>query len=550
MTIVYSPHDNSICPPFLVANSDENSVYKEKAWIHEIISTKSFPVSVKSLSSSVHKQTLLGSMAKQFIGANGCNDQRPHFVLVPFMAQGHTIPMIDMAFLIARRGALVSFITTPVNAARIRPVIDQVQAAGIPIRFIELKFPWAEAGLPEGCENMDLIPMELHRSFLNAIKLLRQPLELYLRKVEPSPSCIITDYSNYFTAEVARELNIPRFIFHAVSGLAILCMHNVFEHKPYDGVHHELEPVVIPNLPWRIELGRAQALSWFPGPEFEDFRNKVLEAEAAADGVVINTFYELEADTVEYYKKAIGKPVWPFGPLALCNKDFTGKAVRGKESSIDEQRVSSWLDSKEPKSVLYLNFGSLVQLKPKQLIEIGCAFEASNRPFIWVIKESEKCTEIDKFLSDGFEERTKDRGLVITGWAPQLLILSHPSIAGYVTHCGWNSTLEAVCQGVPMITWPHFSDHFISEKLIVQVLKVGVSAGANLLFYYTRDGVVVTREELEKAIVSLMDEGEQGSERRKRVAEIAEKARKAMEEGGSSYENLNLFIENFRENSN
>ena len=491
-------------------------------------------------------------MAKQFIvAANGCNDQRPHFVLVPLMAQGHTIPMVDMACLIAERGALVSFITTPVNAARIRPVIDQVHAAGIPVRFVELKFPCAEAGLPEGCENVDLVPSEdLYKPFFKAISLLAQPLELYLREVEPTPSCIITDFCNYFTAGVARELNIPRIIFHGPSCFFILCMHNVREHKAYDGVDDEFEPVVLPNLPLRIEASRAQAPGWFAGPFWEDVRDKAREAEASADGVVINTFYELEAEIVEYYKKAIGKPVWTLGPLSLYNKDFTSKAMRGKKSSVDEQQVLSWLDSKEPKSVVYVNFGSLVKTKPSQLVEIGCGLESSSRPFIWVIKESEKCPEIDKFMSEGFEERTKDRGLVITGWAPQMVILSHPSIAGFMTHCGWNSILEAVCEGVPMITWPHFADQFLNEKLIVEVLEIGVSVGVKIPFYYIKeDEVVAKREEVEKAIASLMDEGEEGSERRKRAAEFGEKARKAMEEGGSSYDNLTLFIEYFRENS-
>nr|UGK54243.1 glycosyltransferase [Ornithogalum saundersiae] len=482
---------------------------------------------------------------KQLIISNGFKAHKPHFVIVPLLAQGHTIPAVDMARLLAARGALVSFITTPVNAARIRPVIDQTEAEGLSIRFVELNFPWAEMGLPEGCENVDLVPSkELFKPFFSAISLLREPLELYLRKAEPSPTCIISDYCNFFTAEVAQDLSLPRVIFHGPSCFFILCAYNVCKYDAYEGVD-EFEPVVVPNLPQKIETTKAQSPGWFAGgPDWADLRDKALEAEASADGIVINTFYELEPEIIEYYKKTIGKPVWPIGPLSLCNRDLTSKATRGKKSSIDEHQVLSWLDSMEPKSVLYANFGSLVRTKASQLIEIGCGLEASNLPFIWVIKEVDRCPELDEWMSEGFEERTKGRGLTITGWAPQIVILSHPSVGGFMTHCGWNSTLESICAGVPMITWPHFADQFLNEKLIVEVLKIGISVGIKVPYYYIKEGEVpAKREEVERAVASLMDKGEEGERRRERAAVLAEKAQKAMEEGGASHENLTLMIE-------
>ncbi|KAL0918349.1 hypothetical protein M5K25_010353 [Dendrobium thyrsiflorum] len=115
----------------------------------------------------------------------GSNTKSLHFLLVPMMAQGHMIPMVDLARFLAARGTLVTFATTPVNLARIQTTIDGAAASTLPIRFVELHFPTMEAGLPDGCENADLIPSaDLFVQFMNALSLLRRPLEAYLKDLD------------------------------------------------------------------------------------------------------------------------------------------------------------------------------------------------------------------------------------------------------------------------------------------------------------------------------------------------------------------------------
>ena len=164
--------------------------------------------------------------------AGGGNDQigstRAHFVLVPMMAQGHTIPMTDMARVLAEHGAQVSFITTPVNASRLAGFVTNVEAAGLAIQLVELRFPAVEFGLPDGCENLDMIQSKgLFLNFMEACAALREPLMAHLREQQLSPpSCIISDMMHWWTGDIARELSIPRLTFSGFCGFSSLVRYN------------------------------------------------------------------------------------------------------------------------------------------------------------------------------------------------------------------------------------------------------------------------------------------------------------------------------------
>jgi UDP-glucosyl transferase 73C len=153
-------------------------------------------------------------------------------------------------------------------------------------------------------------------------------------------------------------------------------------------------------------------------------------------------------------------------------------------------------------------------------------------------------------VEEKFEKRIEGRGLIIRGWAPQVPILSHPAIGGFLTHCGWNSTLEGISAGLPMITWPMFAEQFYNEKLLAQVLRIGVRVGVQACVKRGEEekpGVFVKREDVKKAIEQLMDEGEEGEERRKRARDLGGMAKRAVEEGGSSYMNVTSLIQHIRE---
>ncbi|WMV52094.1 hypothetical protein MTR67_045479 [Solanum verrucosum] len=438
------------------------------------------------------------------------------------------IPMIDMARLFAERGVKVSLVTTPHNASRFATIINRAKEIGLDIELIQIPFPSEEVGLPVGCENLDSVPSrDLIRNFYTALNMLQNPLENFLQDQNTPPSCIISDKCLSWTSQTARKFNVPRLVFHGMCCFSLLSSHNLMLHRPYLKVKSDMERFVVPGLPLRVEIAKNQLPGSFVQlPDLDDIRGQMQEAESSAYGVVVNSFAELEHGCVEEYEKAINKKVWCIGPVSLCNKNVMDMYQRGNKPSIDDKQCLKWLDTMKNKSVLYCCLGSQCRLIASQLIEIGLGLEASKRPFIWVIK---------KWLLDTkYEERIKGRGLVIKGWAPQVLILSHPAIKGFLTHCGWNSTIEGVSCGVPMITWPMFAEQFFNEKLIVEVLRIGVEVGGE----EEKVGVLVCKEQVANAIEELMDGGEEGEKRRRRSKELGTVARMTMEENGTSRLNI------------
>jgi hypothetical protein len=474
--------------------------------------------------------------------------QQLHFVLFPLMAQGHMIPMMDIAKLLAQRGVVVTVVTTTHNAARFEPSISRAIQSGLQIQVIPLHLPCEEAGIPEGCDNLDKLPsLQLAMNFFTSTTMLQKPVEKLFEEMAPRPSCIISDMCLPWTADVARKFHIPRFSFVGIGCFCLLCWHNLRVHKPHETISSESEYFVLPGLPDHIEFTKSQ-LALSGDPEIEKFGNQTVEADLASYGVLVNTFQDLEPEYVKEYRKAREDKVWCIGPVSLCNVDNLDKAERGNKASIEEYECLKWLDAREPCSVLYACLGSLCNLITSQLIELGLGLEASKKPFIWVIRGSAKSSqELENWISeDRFEERIKGRGLLIRGWAPQLLILSHPSVGGFLTHCGWNSTIEAICAGVPMLTWPLFGDQFLNEKLVVQVRKIGVRVGVEDTVKWGEEekmGVLVERDNVKVAIEMLMDDGEEREERRKRARELGEMAKSAVEDGGSSHKDMTLLIQ-------
>ncbi|CAI8608351.1 unnamed protein product [Vicia faba] len=254
-----------------------------------------------------------------------------------------------------------------------------------------------------------------------------------------------------------------------------------------------------------------------------------------ADGVIINSFLEMEKGPIEALTEdgSENARLYAVGPIIQTQT----------KSGDDANRLVclSWLDKQQPCSVLYVSFGSGGTLSQEQIDELALGLELSDHKFLWVIRSPSSAAnaaylsaqnDVDplKFLPSGFLERTEEKGLAIPSWAPQIEILSHSSIGGFLTHCGWNSTLESVVHGVPLITWPLFAEQRTNAVLLSEGLKVGLRPRLN-------ENGIVEKVEIAMLIKCLM-EGEEGRKMRNRMKELREAANSALKEDGSSTKTL------------
>ncbi|XP_030447381.2 UDP-glycosyltransferase 71K1-like [Syzygium oleosum] len=253
-----------------------------------------------------------------------------------------------------------------------------------------------------------------------------------------------------------------------------------------------------------------------------------------ARGIMVNTFKELEPFAVSSFSRGSsdGPAVYAVGPV------IDPKGV--PDPSLDRahwEKIREWLDEQPPSSVVFLCFGSMGRFDADQVKEIAAGIERSGHKFLWSLRP-ESCQEQ---LPDGFLERTRGRG-VVCGWTPQVEVLGHAAIGGFVSHCGWNSILESLWHGVPIVTWPIYAEQQLNAFMMVK--ELGLAEELRLDYKgHGGCGHLVPAEEIERAVERLMGGGAAAT--RKKVKEMKEAARKAVKEGGSSYHSIGRLIQDF-----
>ncbi|CAD6230672.1 unnamed protein product [Miscanthus lutarioriparius] len=476
------------------------------------------------------------------------DEQKPlHILFFPFLAPGHLIPIADMAALFAARGVKCTILTTPVNAQVIRSAVDRANDASrgtegaLAIDIAVVPFP--DVGLPPGVESVPALnSMDDREKFFHGVRLLREPFDRFL--AENRPDAVVSDSFFEWAADAAAEHGVPRMAFLGSSLFSRTCIDSMLRYNPVEAAPDDPDALVLlPGLPHRVELRRSQMKEPKKQPEDWAFLQRVNAADQRSYGEVFNSFHELERDSLEHYTTTLGRRAWLVGPVALASKDAATRGA-GNGPSPDTDGCQQWLDTKPEGSVVYVSFGTLSHFLPPELRELARGLDMSGKNFVWVIGGGAD-TEESEWMPDGFAELMArgDRGFIIRGWAPQRLILAHPAVGGFVTHCGWNSTLEAVSAGVPMVTWPRYADQFYNEKLVVELLKVGVGVGSTDYASKLETRRVIGGEVIAEAIRRVMGDGEDAEAIREKAKELGEKARRAVGNGGSSYDDVGRLVD-------
>ncbi|KAH7851597.1 hypothetical protein Vadar_013973 [Vaccinium darrowii] len=394
-----------------------------------------------------------------------------HILVYPFPTSGHIIPLLDLTSLLLTRGLTVTVLLSANHLPLLEPLLSTHASTTI--------------------QPLILSPPEQNPSSLSAgiVSQIRRDAELYPPilhwfKSHPSPPvAILSDFFLGWTHNLAADLGIPRLVFWPSGAFTASVENHMWRDLPKIGKPtDENFTISFPQIPNSPTYPRWQITGLFRAfkegdLDYEFFRDG-MAANTKSWGLVFNSFTELERDYIDHLKRDLGhNRVWAVGPLLPPLDDVAGPANRGGSSSAPTHELMAWLDSKPDDSVVYICFGSIVFLTSKQVEVLAAAIECSGVHFIWCVKAGKGNVEGDAaFIPDGFEDHVGGRGLVIRGWAPQVAILRHRAVGVFVTHCGWNSTLEGLAAGVLMLTWPRDADQFNNAKLLVDQLDVAIRA--------------------------------------------------------------------------
>ncbi|KAI3752862.1 hypothetical protein L2E82_24901 [Cichorium intybus] len=467
--------------------------------------------------------------------------EKPHAICIPYPAQGHINPMMKLAKLLHSMGFHISFVNNHYNNNRLLRSRGPSSLNGLPdFRFYSIPdgLPQSDSeatqSIPALCE---YVPKHSLEPFCELISRLNGGEESDV----PPVSCIISDGCMSFTLKAAERFGLPEVLFWTPSTCGVLAYTHYRDlvergYTPLKDMSDVTNGYLETSLDWIPGMNNIQ-LRDFPSfirtTDINDVMLNYLITETAAiprgSAVLLNTFDALEHDSVNPLI-ALNPRTFTIGPLHLMQQHIDNDRVKHIGSNLwkEDESCISWLDTKDPGSVVYVNFGSITVMTKEQLIEFGWGLASSKKDFLWITRPDIVGGE-EAMMPSEFVDETKGRGMV-TSWCPQEQVLKHPAIGAFLTHSGWNSTIESISSGIPLICWPFFAEQQTNCRYSCVEWGIGMEINSD-----------VKREEVEAQVREMMD-GKKGKMMKCNALEWKKKAEEAVAIGGSSYLNFDKLV--------
>jgi len=448
-----------------------------------------------------------------------------HILAIPYPAQGHVMPLMEAARCFTNSGLKVTFVNSEFIHKRLMNACIEIDGPSDLMQTVSI---------PDGME-----PCEDRNDHGKLAKTMFELMPIKLEELindinkneDEKITCIVADCYMGWVLRVAQKMGIRLALF-CPSAAAVFAVTmslqklmddeviNCRSGEPLKDQKVQLStsmPLMDPaNFVWAC-MGDPVTNQIF----FDTLFLKGKEAAEVADHIICNSSMELEPGAFTLFPKML-----PIGPLLATSRSTRQVGHFWNEDST----CLTWLDQQPGCSVIYVAFGSITIFDQRQFEEMALALEDTKKPYLWVVRPGPS-GKMDYVYPSGYMDRIGNHGKIVS-WAPQQEVLKHPSVACFMSHCGWNSTMEAVSNGVPFLCWPYFADQFFNRTYICDIWKTGVALNED-------ETGLVTRGEIKSKVEQLIS----NNTIKQNALNLQEKVMDCVQAGNSSNKNLNKFID-------